>query len=154
MILAACGKAPDLIIDDMEVFYNGHQRLDGQLQIALPIIKKEALAKAKSVGKENELLSQWNIVIEFKDYPVECGPVKAAGCQDPYNLGTFYVGWEPKVTNTVLVGEMAHLVWEVCYNKTGENDNWVNNKPVQTLDSDYQNWFEMVNQEIKDKLGY
>lgn len=153
LALAACpGPPPDLVVDGMTVYYQGQPRLDHQLEVALPLIQQAGLLVARQEGLEAAFRAKWGLEVRLQPEPFKCGGITVDGCQpDPTGGRLILVGWKPEVADTALANEAGHLVWEICYGRTGETYSHDGGFQVH-FDPDYDTWVRGVNASIRAAL--
>jgi hypothetical protein len=120
-LLSACGQKPDLSEGVVSVWWNGHQPIP--VVQATDIVYRQGLLICPDPKK---LADNWCAEVHILDSGFEncagwTAPKGFNGCQTAVGYCEYLVGWKPMVSQTALVDEEAHFVWEYCFGSTGED---------------------------------
>lgn len=140
ILLGAC--APDLSVDGVSVYYQGHPELNAQLRVAIPIIIRDGQALGGNLAGAN---------IYWENKPFRCAGVLADGCSQGND---YYVAWDAEVLDTALTWELAHGIWTSAYGNPGEADNFYSDGGVGVATAPgFTAFVDRLNADIKAGLS-
>ena len=116
----------------------------------LPFCAAAAIIYTEALTVCPEIQKTWCVNATFEVYPIEncygwTRPGGYGGCQNPLDACDVLIGWKPEIAATALPDETGHLVWETCFDRTGEtqyDDGGI------TYDPDFAAWVSQVRIDI------